>query len=102
MAFSKKNVRTHLDYEIIDKLLEGFQLISYDWRYLFVNKTVCKHAKTSKENLLGHTMMEKYPGIENTKMFKVLEKCMRNRVSDTLENEFTYPDGRGIHHSQRN
>ena len=93
MAFSKKNVRTHLDYEIIDKLLEGFQLISYDWRYLFVNKTVCKHAKTSKENLLGHTMMEKYPGIENTKMFKVLEKCMRNRVSDTLENEFTYPDG---------
>ena len=38
-------------------------------------------------------MMEKYPGIENTKLFGVLDSCLRNHVSSSMENEFTYPDG---------
>lgn len=93
MALSKGKIRTSLNYDILDLLMEGFQLISFDWRYLFVNQAVCKHGKLKREELLGFTMMEKYPGIENTEMFKVLKKCMINRVSDTMENKFSYPDG---------
>ena len=37
-------------------------------------------------------MMEKYPEIENTEMFKTLRQCMNNRVTAEFENEFTYPD----------
>lgn len=77
-----------------DHLLEGFQLISRDWKYLYVNDTVVKQSKCdSKTDLLGKTMMECFPGIENTDMYKLLEKCMRERVSDVMENEFTFPDG---------
>jgi len=77
-----------------DHLLEGFQLISRDWKYLYVNDTVVKQSKCdSKTDLLEKTMMECFPGIENTDMYKLLEKCMRERVSDVMENEFTFPDG---------
>lgn len=76
----------------LDTLIEGFQLISFDWRYLYVNDAVVKHSKYSREELLGYTMMEKYPGIEKTPMFDMLKVCMHERKADYFENEFTYPD----------
>ena len=83
----------NLSGDTLDNLLEGFQLISFDWRYLYVNSAVVQQSKYStKEDLLGFTMMEKYPGIENTEMFKTLQYCMSNRVSAEFENIFTFPD----------
>lgn len=79
--------------QTIDKMIDGVQIIGYDWRYLYVNDTVAVHGKLKKEEMLGRTMMEKYPGIEKTKMFKMLETCMKERVLLEMENEFTYPDG---------
>ena len=90
----RENTRQQNYYDTIDNLMEGFQLISYDWRYLYVNETVVKHSKyNTKEELLGYTMMEKYPGIEHTPMFATLELCMNARLCKVLENEFAYPDG---------
>lgn len=43
--------------------------------------------------MLGHTMMEAYPGIENSEMFVHLRRCMEERVPHHMENMFTYPDG---------
>lgn len=93
MNSPKDQIKPYLGNEVLDNLLEGFQLISSDWRYLYLNDTVCKHGKYTREELLGYTMMEKYPGIEKTPMFSVLEKCMNLRVSETIENLFTFPDG---------
>jgi len=76
----------------LDNLIEGFQLIGFDWRYLYVNDAVVKHSKFKKEELLGYTMMEKYSGIEKTPLFDLLRICMNERSSDYFENEFTYPD----------
>lgn len=82
------------DGTTLDHLIEGYQLIGFDWKYLFVNESVVKQSKFSdKADLLGYTMMEKYPGIENTKLFEVLSNCMENRVSTTMLNEFDFPDG---------
>lgn len=81
--------------KILDNLLEGFQLIGFDWKYLYVNDAVVKQSRyASSDDLLGYTMMEKYPGIENSKMFEILNTCMTQRVSASFENQFTYPDGK--------
>lgn len=77
----------------IDGMIDGVQIIGYDWRYLYVNDAVAKHAKFSKEELVGYTMMEKYPEIEGTKMFEALQRCMHERVFHEMENQFVYPDG---------
>ncbi len=73
--------------------MEGFQLIGFDWRYLYVNDAVVKQSKYSREELIGFTMQEKYPGIEKTEMFRTLEYCMKERVPAHMDNEFTFPDG---------
>jgi hypothetical protein len=82
------------EFEFFNNLLEGCQIISYDWKYLFVNHPVLEHARKSWEDLLGKTMMEAYPGIENTDVFASLKQVMETRHVIRRENEFTYPDGR--------
>ena len=74
--------------------MEGCQIIGYDWTYLYVNDAVSRQGHFNKEELLGHTMMEMYPGIEDTELFAVLRRCMGERVSDHFDNKFIYPDGK--------
>ncbi len=83
---------TGSSYNVLDNLLEGCQIISPDWRYLYVNDAFVKQARQSKERLLGRTMMEVYPGIEKTAMFAVLKRCMEEHQPHMMENEFIFPD----------
>jgi two-component system cell cycle sensor histidine kinase/response regulator CckA len=79
--------------DVLDSLLEGCQVIGFDWTYLYVNGTIARDGRRSKEELLGRTMMECYPGIDSTPMFAVLRRCMAARSHDRMDNEFTFPDG---------
>lgn len=85
--------RSLLNISILDSLLEGFQVIDYNWKYLYVNTTVANQGQSTVDRLLGKTMMECYPGIEDTYMFSQLQKCMDERVTLQFENEFVYNDG---------
>ena len=78
---------------LLDTVTEGFQIVGYDYRYLYVNEAACRHGRRRPDQLLGRTMMEVYPGIEETEMFGVLACCMRERNPGRLENEFRFPDG---------
>ena len=95
----KKTEQALKDYEeryhtSLDYIKEGFQIIGYDWRYLYINNAAVEQGQISKDELVGKTMMELYPGIENTEMFKKLHECMTNRISINMENEFVYPNGK--------
>ena len=56
-------------HRALDSLMEGCQIIGYDWCYLYVNKAVAIQGKQTPEALLGRTMMEMYPGIDQTPLF---------------------------------
>jgi putative nucleotidyltransferase with HDIG domain len=43
--------------------------------------------------LINRTIMEAYPGIENSELFAVLKRCMEQRTNHQMENRFEYPDG---------
>lgn len=77
----------------LDTMLEGAQIIGPDWRYLYVNDAVAAQGKQTKDALLGRTMMEMYPGIENSPLFSILRQCMEQRRPERMESEFTFPDG---------
>ncbi|MDO9019623.1 MAG: ATP-binding protein [Myxococcales bacterium] len=79
--------------DVVESLLEGCQVIGFDWRYLYVNDAVVQQGQRAREDLLGRTMMECYPGIDETPMFATLRRCMEERSHERLENEFTFPDG---------
>lgn len=96
MSDKKKPATQYLSNDVLrdvwDHMLEGIQIIGFDWRYLYLNNSVAEHGHYKKEELLGYTMMEKYPGIEKTELFGLLIQCMKERTVHHLENEFTYPD----------
>jgi len=77
----------------LDQMLAGCQLIGFDWRYLYVNDAIVKQGRKSREERIGHTMMEVYPGFENTRVFAVLRRCMEDRTPQHVETDFTFPDG---------
>lgn len=79
---------------ILDSMFESCQIISFDWKYLYLNDSVLNQTRKTREELLGKTMMDIYPGIENTEMFAKLQRCMQERIPQFLENKFTFPDGR--------
>ncbi|MEJ2748044.1 MAG: PAS domain S-box protein, partial [Anaerolineae bacterium] len=80
-------------HNTLENMLEGCQIIGFDWRYLYLNASAARHGRCPQEELLGRTMMEAYPGIENTDMFAVLRRCMAERTPYRLENKFQYGDG---------
>ncbi|MBC7865098.1 MAG: PAS domain S-box protein [Bacteroidia bacterium] len=77
----------------LDNLLEGIQIHDFNWKYTYVNHTLAKYSKCTREELLGLTLIEKFPGIEDTHFFEVIQRCMIERKAEQLESEFIFPDG---------
>jgi PAS domain S-box-containing protein len=77
----------------LDNMQEGCQIIDFDYKYLFLNKAAIKQSKLIDKELIGFTMMEMYPGIENTQMFSALRQSMEERILLQMDNEFTYENG---------
>ena len=76
----------------LDMLLEGCQMLGFDWRYLYVNQAAADHGRRSMSDFLGRTLMEVYPGIETTPLFSRLADCMNKRTPCSLENRFYYSE----------
>lgn len=77
----------------LDNLLEGIQIIDFNWRYIYVNDALTSYSRKTREELTGHTVMEVYPGVEQTGLFNTLERCMKERSFQQLETAFVFPDG---------
>jgi PAS domain S-box-containing protein len=77
----------------LDCLSEGFQIIGFDWSYVYVNPAAARHGRRDAADLIGKPISEMFPGIERTPLFEVMRKCMAERTPHVLENRFTFPDG---------
>jgi PAS domain S-box-containing protein len=82
-------------------LLEGIQIHDFNWRYIYVNDALVEQSTYTREELLGHTPMELYPGIKETEIFKAMQKCMTERIPLQLESDFIFPNGRKMHFELR-
>jgi PAS domain S-box-containing protein len=80
--------------QILDGMIEGVQIIGFDYQHLYVNDAIEKQSNFTKAELIGYTMMERYPGIEQSAVFKVLKACMDTRTPKQIEIDFEFPDKR--------
>ncbi|MEJ2185960.1 MAG: PAS domain S-box protein [Gemmatimonadota bacterium] len=78
---------------IFDDMFEGIQIIDRDWRYVYLNQPAAAHGRYPRGQLIGRTMMDAYPGIEETEMFGRITRCMKERTPQRMVNRFTYADG---------
>lgn len=93
LAFSELRESESKYRQTLDSMLEGCQIIGFDWRYLYLNDTADKHNRRPKKELLGKTVMECWPGFTETEVFALEKSCMEHRLIHRMENEFTFPDG---------
>ena len=77
----------------LDEMMEGCQILSCAWRYLYLNDTAVRYSHSRREDLIGKTLFECYPGVEDTELFGVMVSCMKERKAATTESEFRFPDG---------
>jgi PAS domain S-box-containing protein len=80
LQLSEERFRTALD-----NMLEGIQFLSFDWRYLYLNAAAEKHNRRPNQELMGHVYMEMWPGIAETHVFAVIQRCMEERNPQQLQ-----------------
>ena len=79
----------------LDQMLEGCQIIGFDWRYIYMNRSAEVHNRRAKDELIGKHYEEMWPGIEETEVYKTIKQTLETRVPSHFENEFIFPDGSG-------
>ncbi len=79
--------------ELLDGLPIGIQFIDGDMRYRYLNQLALTHGKSSREELLGQTMAECYPGIEHTDLYGRIQSTLADGQPHSMENAFEFPDG---------
>nr|WP_315207658.1 ATP-binding protein [uncultured Albidiferax sp.] len=77
----------------LDDMLEGCQVIDFDWRYRYVNAAALRQSRHLGEDLVGRTVTDVEPGIENTLIYAIVGRCMQTRQAQHGEHLYTYPDG---------
>ena len=78
---------------ILNSMTEGFQVVDRDLRYVFLNKSAEDHSRMPPGSLIGRKMTECYPGIENTRLFELINDTLKRNSTNEFDNEFTYPNG---------
>lgn len=78
---------------MFDDMFEGIQIFDANFRYVYLNKTAAAHGRNSREDLIGRTLGEVFPGIEQTEVYAVMLRCQSERSAYHMINYFTYPDG---------
>ncbi len=79
--------------DVMDTMLEGAQILDHNFRYLYINDMALTHGKKTREELLGKTIFDVYPGFDDTLLYYHMKECMEKKKSKRLNNEFSYPDG---------
>jgi len=77
----------------LEQIHEGLQIVDHHWCYLYVNEAAARQGRKTRGELIGHKMMDVYPGFEKSDFFAVMEEVMKERAPRHVDNEFQFPDG---------
>lgn len=72
----------------------GIQVIDAQMRYVFLNDRILSQVGKSLDEHVGKRMEEVYPGIENSDIYKAIQKCHKTGVPKRVHNEYVMPDGK--------
>ncbi len=79
---------------LFDHMLEGCQIISDDWRYVYLNNSAIGHSEKSRKDLLGKKITDVWPGFEKTGLYKVMKECFDFGTPKRFEYSFHFPGGK--------
>jgi two-component system sensor histidine kinase UhpB len=79
---------------LLENMREGVQIINADWTYIFANKSaVRQHNFADEKTLVGMSLVDLYPDLEQSSIFSTLQTSMQEKVSLSLDYKHTFADG---------
>ena len=79
--------------ETLENLNVGCQILDHQLRYVYMNTSAAMHGRKRKEELLGNKIVDVFPGIEKTELYRRILACLATGSPERMDNEFRYPDG---------
>jgi two-component system, cell cycle sensor histidine kinase and response regulator CckA len=77
----------------LDNMQEGYTIMSRDLRYLYMNRAGAEQTHLTREQLLGHSPLELYPGFEGSRIHLALARAVETGERQRVEEEFQHADG---------
>ncbi|HVM46164.1 MAG TPA: PAS domain S-box protein, partial [Candidatus Thermoplasmatota archaeon] len=75
---------------ILESISDAFFALDRDWRFTYVNQQAERVLSRRKEDLLGRTLWEEYPGVQGTAFEAAYRRALAEGASTELEDY--YPD----------
>jgi PAS domain S-box-containing protein len=79
---------------ILDSMMEGFQIIDFNWNILYLNATAIRYSRRTKPELIGKNINDVFPGIQDSVIYTAFNRCMKDRTPQTIIQDFDYPEGK--------
>lgn len=75
-------------FTMYDNIIEGCQILSFDWVYLYANDAVCKQCNKSKSELIGKNFFALWGNTQNELLINKMKSVMTRRISESFINSF--------------
>ncbi|MBN1905380.1 MAG: response regulator [Deltaproteobacteria bacterium] len=76
---------------ILDSMMEGFQIIDFNWNILYMNATAIRFSRLTKNDLINKNILDLFPGIQDSAIYAAFNRCMTERTPQTIIHDFNYP-----------
>jgi two-component system, chemotaxis family, CheB/CheR fusion protein len=80
--------------DVLDSMAEGFALFDPDFTILDVNHETLKLDGRTRDQLVGRSHWEAFPGSEDSEVGRLYKRCMLERTTGLLEHRYVWPDGK--------
>ena len=79
---------------VLDGMAEGFALLDREFRIVDVNREAMRLGTRPREDIVGRTHWQAYPGTEQSELGGLYRRAMAERVPVSLEHHHRWEDGR--------
>ncbi len=80
-------------HRTLDDMREGYTIMGPDLRYRYMNRAGAEQTHLTREQLIGRTPLELYPGFEGSKIHSALKTAVEQRIPQRVEEQFLHADG---------
>lgn len=79
---------------VLENTSEGIVILDKNLTYTFWNKAEEKLTDIKKEEVLGKTVEEAFPGFEKTDFYKMYQRILKSGKPEEMTADFTLPNGK--------
>jgi PAS domain S-box-containing protein len=77
----------------LDEMQEGYTIMDRELRYVYVNRAGAEQTHLTREQLLGRSPLELYPGFAGTRIHQALRRALDSGERQHVDEEFQHADG---------